>query len=804
MRCLPSDAALFKDCEHVFRWFLAPYASIYVIGIAADEAAQLALDAWVAQRRQSRCEDWLVVLLSGEAAGGDKAEQALLAKYGGSSVVLASPVVQLMSPPRAQDSELLRPLLARLAACVSVSFATRHARYQEELRRLEDSRVDLRERFIVRESLALMLQMMRLPALCLREYDELAALVSAAPAAALAPSDWPLAHSPDLTPLSGLQHHATQLAVYSINTARTRVLRSKMGRGELLQYVFARRLFLLTSALADTARAVAEAARLLEEGAASLRGRGQPLAALHWATCGALSLWAQLLDCDERAAALADLALLALRQLRLLLRETPHDDAGDKRSPLATPLLQFATLDTRRGLTLLLGGLEERAAGGQLDEGLRAAAAVTCASQCVGSGRHRVAALLLLEAADKSSAEHATLELALDTLGLSQPPWPRLCFHVLLRLLDRGRLDPALYTRTAIRLTDAVFEAECASRGPGFLADLWAHAPTLTEELCMPLRHCCSLAVEGALLPVQRGARSSLTLRLTSRLPLTLELRLAALLLQCGEDRVECTATSCSLRPGENCFELDFAATAPAGLYIPAEICVVLKDRRLTLLDEPASCASLLTPIRIEDCSPAPRLPRPPPGFLPVDSASAIDFAADSLSASDIVAALGPPTVTGDAAFCLEFRKAAEEQDVVRLPFRVRRRQDRAASVLSEELLVSFAADSSASCIVRVGEAAAVSLVHCSSASYLQLRLENICPLPWTVQGYRSVLATGQALRVFPGLVADVQVAAGETILLPLPRQESPRSLDLEIVLALAGGAETTAILKMSDPALLL
>ena len=50
LRFMPSTASLFKDTDHPFRWFLAPYGNIYFISADTLEAykdARPAIKKWV-------------------------------------------------------------------------------------------------------------------------------------------------------------------------------------------------------------------------------------------------------------------------------------------------------------------------------------------------------------------------------------------------------------------------------------------------------------------------------------------------------------------------------------------------------------------------------------------------------------------------------------------------------------------------------------------------------------------------------------------------------------------------------------
>ncbi len=50
LRCLPSSANLFKDTDHAFRWFLAPYINLYLLSaetIDAYKNSKMNIKKWV-------------------------------------------------------------------------------------------------------------------------------------------------------------------------------------------------------------------------------------------------------------------------------------------------------------------------------------------------------------------------------------------------------------------------------------------------------------------------------------------------------------------------------------------------------------------------------------------------------------------------------------------------------------------------------------------------------------------------------------------------------------------------------------
>jgi hypothetical protein len=154
--------------------------------------------------------------------------------------------------------------------------------------------LDFRQLFLVKESLALMYQMMQIPQESLIQYEELEALLSFASLASLPTNEWPLTPldlgtsskktksktnttpresgqddlldssssttsmlpDPSSSSSEGLEsnqpwmnayHHGSSLLLYSINYTRAKVLKNRVSIIELTHYVFARQVFFLFS-----------------------------------------------------------------------------------------------------------------------------------------------------------------------------------------------------------------------------------------------------------------------------------------------------------------------------------------------------------------------------------------------------------------------------------------------------------------------------------------------------------------------------------------------------------------------------
>lgn len=66
VRCIPSGANLFKDTDHPFRWFLAPYVNIYLfVCDSADsyKSHKTKLKQWIDTLSGPKRSSWLVVYL---------------------------------------------------------------------------------------------------------------------------------------------------------------------------------------------------------------------------------------------------------------------------------------------------------------------------------------------------------------------------------------------------------------------------------------------------------------------------------------------------------------------------------------------------------------------------------------------------------------------------------------------------------------------------------------------------------------------------------------------------------------------
>lgn len=66
VRCIPSGANLFKDTDHPFRWFLAPYVNIYIFVCDTADSyknRKTKLKQWIDALTGPKRSSWLVVYL---------------------------------------------------------------------------------------------------------------------------------------------------------------------------------------------------------------------------------------------------------------------------------------------------------------------------------------------------------------------------------------------------------------------------------------------------------------------------------------------------------------------------------------------------------------------------------------------------------------------------------------------------------------------------------------------------------------------------------------------------------------------
>lgn len=173
--------------------------------------------------------------------------------------------------------------LTKLKEGIVTSFQNRNSLYDIDIRRLEQTRntqmFDFKKLFLVRESLALLYQMMQLNDQSLQQYEELDNLLDSLPSHNLPENEWPMilpeplkseatsgtstkseAPALDSTPppsgLSGSKKenrdcmsdavkNGDEITVYSINLARMKILKNRLSFIELKKYLLSRQLYFL-------------------------------------------------------------------------------------------------------------------------------------------------------------------------------------------------------------------------------------------------------------------------------------------------------------------------------------------------------------------------------------------------------------------------------------------------------------------------------------------------------------------------------------------------------------------------------
>lgn len=345
LRFLPSSASLFKETEHAFRWLLAPYVQLYLLvseSLDAYKTAKVNLKKWVDLRNATKTlpgkSPWFIVYLPMGTQSletynkiyyrvsndfyadrtGDHSVMLflpslldesnplnILAKKTGGNGSSMSFSLNMSSHSHAVNTlslmttSHLPDLFSLLREGIVKSFQQRCALYDNEIRRLDAGRAmpgfDLKQLFLVKESLALMYQMMQLADMALAQYEELEALLSFAAWNTLPDSDWPMvspmvdSNQPGSAGLAGSSSSTTgpndgainggtnntdgpappppplstpsssrekdlfsdavkngdDIVSYSINLSRMKILRNKMSLLEYHRYLYARQIFFL-------------------------------------------------------------------------------------------------------------------------------------------------------------------------------------------------------------------------------------------------------------------------------------------------------------------------------------------------------------------------------------------------------------------------------------------------------------------------------------------------------------------------------------------------------------------------------
>ena len=312
IRFMEAGHSLFKDIDHPFRWFLAPYVNLFLVGIQSLDSFKTlrsTLRTWVDSHSGINRSSWLIVYVPLGTQSLDTynkiyskiASEFCIEKAGDRSVmVLTSSVTAAISPTfPSVGTASFDELIGKLSEGIVSSFQQRTLKYDTDIRRLDAVRgtpqLDFRQLFLVKESLALMHQMMQCPNDALVQYEELEALLAFAPSNLLPINDWPMVAGesvknpikkkkevkadestasgttetlpppPPTTPPpanvspnggnSGILKEkdawtecckqGDDVLIYSINEARIKLLKNKMSLLELQRYVFSRQFYFL-------------------------------------------------------------------------------------------------------------------------------------------------------------------------------------------------------------------------------------------------------------------------------------------------------------------------------------------------------------------------------------------------------------------------------------------------------------------------------------------------------------------------------------------------------------------------------
>lgn len=774
-----------------------------------------------------RRENWLVVWVGDEEGHDEDARQRAAAAHfkrvPGDSLLRVRASLRLSSPaPALWASADLQALSAALALLVAESFRARAGDYCRELRRIEGGEADARELFIVRESLALLLQMARLFGQSARQYEQLVALV-ARRGEAFAASLWPLPASDlpsdlpsdaALVSLRTVHQRALELAVYSINTARTRVLRGKMGLAELGQYLGARLFFLLshqrrhlraTRALMQVADSAGDALAA----AAPTPGNPHPLlASALWSFCACAQLWT-LLQREERgehAAAALEAARAAWRhsvRLLALLHALPAAPEGSQEE--ARPGLVDVS-DARPELLLaitrrLLQGRTEGSAWLALN--LRAVLGLALAQQLRTCRRLRLAALhfsegaeALLQLGDLPCALEA-IQLALAQLGTGE--WASCLGPQLLRR--------ALHCAELGGRFGAACEALVRLAGMGLAApqELARVLGAASQATSVPAHR--SLVLEAvAAAPLEPGTDLSLRVFVESRFPVALPLYGLELRYTTGDAQsargVLRDRDGARLEPGRNLVELSLRAPA-AGAYVLTSVRANVAHPCLTLVED-AREALEACPVLVCARRAQVRVQCSAPALSPLRARDSLDVRLEAGQGFRLLGAAVEATAESSSLhvrFLPEHTLSlpSEEGLVLRLFF-VASASTQAAPLAVQVALavtceVQDAGDGrradcvvSAACELLLGELAEATLADTAPRSrYAELTLRNVSPIRWAPLRYRLVDAEESSAE-YTLCRRATTVESGESISLAVLALHA--HLALEVVFARLAGSD--------------
>lgn len=196
---------------------------------------------------------------------GDRSVMVSLQADPGSSMMHSTSLLSISSFQTAPAQDGYGELMSKIREGIVQSFQIRSSLYDTEIRKLDATRgtpnFDFKQLFLVKESFALLYQMMQLLDMALAQYEELEAMLAFAPPGILLDGWWPL-KAPEQLKTSDMAspesardkdimadpvRSGDDIVSYSINLARMKVLKSKLSILELNRYVFARQMYFLVT-----------------------------------------------------------------------------------------------------------------------------------------------------------------------------------------------------------------------------------------------------------------------------------------------------------------------------------------------------------------------------------------------------------------------------------------------------------------------------------------------------------------------------------------------------------------------------
>ena len=325
---------------------------------------------------------------------------------------------------------------------------------------------------MVLESLALMLQLLRLPRLAAERYDAISALLQGSDLC-LPPSDWPLPAEPDSrSRLSSLRRCAAELLEYDIGATRTRVLRNKISAAELARYVLARQMALLADPAERTRRLLTFVLRVQGQLAAR---QGEPglsseCLAAFFGLAVALEVWAAT-ETERRLSPC--LLLFSLEAMRRLGQEF----SGRPQSPPSAGQWK-AILDAAEGLVLLQGPSPA------------SALSLAVGEAAISLGWRRVGMVVSIKAAEMlEPGHHVTVAIATILSHIEDAAWPLVRRRALFAILRGSVVGSSQHLSAALMLNDPALIQQ-APQGLRCSEDCLASALAVTAPTVLPMQPC--------------------------------------------------------------------------------------------------------------------------------------------------------------------------------------------------------------------------------------------------------------------------------------------------------------------------